>query len=139
MNKMLLCCQMTKIDFGEWLEAELARQNMSQSDLGRRARIDKGIISRAINKERLPSPDSLSAIARGLRLPPKVVFEAAGLLPPDPETDAGFEEWAYMLSQLPERDRDELLQIARMKLERQEKEEKRKALGKSKPGAIIEP
>ncbi len=122
---MLLCCQMTKIDFGEWLETELSRQNLTQSDLARRARLDKGIISRAINQKRLPGPDSLSAIAKGLRLPPKVVFKAAGLLPAEQETDAGFEEWTYMLNQLSERDREELLQIARMKLERQEKEEKK--------------
>lgn len=39
-----------------------------------------------------------------------------------------------MLAQLPERERDELLQIARMKLERQEKEEEQKKSESKKKG-----
>ena len=60
------------------------------------------------------------------------------MLPPDPDTDPGFEEWVYLLSKLPERERDELLQIARLKLERQEAEENKKAPGKRAPGVRVE-
>ena len=119
-------------EFNQWLNNELDKRNWSASDLARAAGVGRSSISMVLNQNRGIGPELCLAIARALKYPPKVVFEAAGLLPPEPDIDAGFEEWAYMLSQLPERDRDELLQIARLKLERQEKEEQERLANKKK-------
>jgi transcriptional regulator with XRE-family HTH domain len=77
----LLCCQMATVDFVDWLETELRKRNMRPSDLARKADLDKGIISRTLNRERHPSAETLISIARGLSLPHEAIFRAAGLLP----------------------------------------------------------
>ena len=87
---------MTTNDFAEWLENALVIHNLTASELARRAGVDKGVISRLINKERAPSPETLSSIAAALKLPPEILFRAAGLLPPEPETDAP-EEFVFWL------------------------------------------
>ena len=71
---MLNCCDMTTNDFAQWLEKALITNNLTASELARRAGVDKGVISRLINKERAPSPETLSSIAAALKLPPEIVF-----------------------------------------------------------------
>lgn len=61
---------------------------MKPKTLADKAGLDPGIISRVLNRERMPSSDSLSSIARALDLPPETVFRAAGLLPPLASVDA---------------------------------------------------
>jgi len=69
-------------NFGMWLLKELEERNMSQSDLARACSITTAQISRIISGTRSAGKDSLTAIAHALRLPPDLVFEKAGVLPP---------------------------------------------------------
>ncbi len=127
-KERIICDKMFSMEnnFGNWLNDELNKRGWNQNQLAKRAGLASGTISNIISGSKGMGIDTAKAIAKALRVNPKIVLEAAGLLPAEPETDAGFEEWAYMLSQLPERDREELLQIARLKLDRQEKEEQAK-------------
>lgn len=68
--------------FGMWLLKELEERNMSQSDLARACSITTAQISRIISGTRSAGKESLTAIAHALRLPPDLVFEKAGVLPP---------------------------------------------------------
>lgn len=72
---------MTIIEFADWLQAELDIREMKPKTLADKAHLDPGIISRVLSRERLPSPDSLTAISGVLGYPPETVFRAAGLLP----------------------------------------------------------
>lgn len=90
---------------------------MSPAGLARKAGIDKGIISRTLNRERKPSPESLEAIARALKLPPEAVFRAAGLLPPKAETDPLIEEGTHILQQLEGEDKEDAIRYLRMRLQ----------------------
>lgn len=99
---MLSCCVMTTtVDFGEWLKKELNTRKMRAVDLAKTSGVDKTIISRALNGERMPKPDSLMAIARGLKVPPDVVFRAAGIFPPVKQSDPISDEITYLISLLP--------------------------------------
>ncbi len=90
---------------------------MSPAELARKAGIDKGIISRILNRERRPSPESLEAIARALKLPSETVFRAAGLLPSKVKTDPLTEEGLYILQQLEGEDKEDALRYLRMRLQ----------------------
>jgi transcriptional regulator with XRE-family HTH domain len=71
--------------------------------------------------ERKPSPETLETIAHALRLPTETVYQAAGILPPDPASDPLTEEILYIARQLPEADVQELIELARLKLNRHER------------------
>ena len=82
---MLISCLMES--FPEWLASELLARGLSPADLSRLSGKAQAVISRILNNERKPAPETLEAIARALKLPPALVFEKAGLLPPDATAD----------------------------------------------------
>lgn len=59
----------------------MKKRGISPADLSHLARKDQGVISRILNGQRKPSPETIRAIAIALKLPPETVFRAAGLLP----------------------------------------------------------
>jgi transcriptional regulator with XRE-family HTH domain len=78
---------MTTADFANWLDNALKSSNLTPAELARRSGVDKGVISRALSRERVPSPETLSSIAEALQLPLDIVFQAAGLLPSETEVE----------------------------------------------------
>jgi hypothetical protein len=62
-----------------------------------------------------------------------MVFRKAGLLPEGGE-NVRFEDWQYLLDQLPEEEQEELRQIALMKIERRQKEKELRSLKPRKAG-----
>ena len=104
--------------FLEWLNFELARRGWNDFQLSRKAGISHSAFSRA-RRGALPSWDVCGAIARALEVPPELVFRKAGLLPERDDEPVSFEYWRFVLEQLSDDDRDELLEIARLKLDRQ--------------------
>ncbi len=76
---MLISCLMTS--FVDWLNSQLAERKMSPADLARSMKKDQGIVSRILRGERKPSPETLEAISKALKLPVETVFQAAGILP----------------------------------------------------------
>ncbi len=77
------CVKMfTMENFGEWLLNAMKEAGISsQSELARRAGLSKGTISNLVNGTKGVGIDSLSAIARVLRLPPDLVYEKANVFP----------------------------------------------------------
>jgi len=71
--------------FGIWLLEELEKRGMSQADLSRSSGITTAQMSRIISGTRGAGKKTLTAIAHALRLPPDLVFEKAGILPPTTE------------------------------------------------------
>lgn len=88
-------------DLSAWLEKELSERNWSQSDLARISGVHRAIISKIILGGSMPTPETLEAIARALKLPPEQVFRAAGLLPPKPNADLWLDEMNFKLNLLP--------------------------------------
>lgn len=114
-------------DFSKWLIQEMTFREWSQADLARQSGISKGMISHLVSGTREPGAETCKALARSLRMPEEEVFRAAGILTRKTTNKDGFEEWIYLLNQLPEQDRAELMAIARLKLDRQERMEKKQA------------
>lgn len=102
-------------DFIAWLDAELAQRQWSYSQLARRAGLAHSVFSRA-RAGAAPGWRSCRAIAEALGAPPEEVLRRAGLLPPIPADQAEFEQFRRLLAQLSPEDREELLEIARLKL-----------------------
>ncbi|MCG2785378.1 MAG: helix-turn-helix domain-containing protein [Anaerolineae bacterium] len=73
--------------FGEWLKSEINIRNISQKELADISGVTPAQISRAIGGSRGLGTDTLTAIARALRLPPEEVFRRAGILPSLPNKD----------------------------------------------------
>jgi transcriptional regulator with XRE-family HTH domain len=112
---------MATIDFVEWLYEELRKREWKPADLARKAGTSKSVISRVLNRERVPSPETLDIIAHALGLPPETVYRAAGLLPPLTPTMEDTEEVLYLLAQLPPEERQEIIEFMRLKLDRKKK------------------
>lgn len=98
-----------------WLEAELKTREWTQSDLARISGIHRGIISKIILGGSQPTPETMEAIARALKLPPEHVFRAAGILPPITEINEETEQIIYESSKLNPQDRAEVIAYIRMK------------------------
>lgn len=101
--------------FVAWLDVELDRRRWNYNQLARQAGLSHSILSR-VRAGAPPSWGICHAVAAALDLPPEEVFRQAGLLPPIPADQAEYEAFRHLLAQLPQDDRQELLEIARLKL-----------------------
>ena len=105
--------------FIAWLDQELDERKLNDNQLARRAGISHSVLSRA-RMGLLPRWGACEALAEALDLPAETVFRKAGLLSPQMDDEVSLDEWRYVLRRLSERDRYELLRIARLKLELQD-------------------
>jgi len=86
--------------FSNWLQNQLAKRDWSQADLSKRSGLHRAIISKVILGSSMPTPETLETIARGLGLSTEIVFRAAGLLPPEPETNEMIEKLNHKINML---------------------------------------
>ena len=99
-------------------------RNWSQADLARASGLNRQVISSYINMRRTkPEPDALIALAHGFGISPITVFRKAGLLPPGSDDEVKFEDWKFLLDQMPTDEQEEMRQIALMKIEKRKKAE----------------
>lgn len=132
---MLPCCLM--VNFSDWLANQLKLMNMTPAELARASGKAPAVISRVLNGDRKPEPETLIAIARALNLPPEQVFRAAGLLPPvSPDTEYA-EQILHLLRQLSPQEQEEILELLRFKTERQKTTRKTKSREKPPAQAVL--
>lgn len=115
------------MNFVEWLTSELDKRDWTASDLARHSGISKGSISNIISGVRQPGNDVCEGIARAFKISPEVVYRRAGLLPPLPEEDINRDELINLYNLMNESNREDVIDYARMKLKKQEKEKKTNA------------
>jgi transcriptional regulator with XRE-family HTH domain len=89
-----------RIDFSEWLQAEMNKRGWSQSDLARSAELNRAVINKLLNGKSHPQPATLEAISRAFKLPLESTYRAAGLLPISPENDETIEEAIHVLKSI---------------------------------------
>jgi transcriptional regulator with XRE-family HTH domain len=106
------------LDFSDWLQAEIHRRGWNQAELARRSGITSGQISRVLKREQSAGLDTMRAVARALDVPLFEVFVSAGLLPAHSERDSLVQQLIDMLADLPRADQEEILELARLKVER---------------------
>jgi hypothetical protein len=109
-------------EFSVWLQAQLDARGWIQADLVKKG-LNSGLISRVMSGERLPGPDTCQAIAKALGMRDYDVAFAAGIVrdvPGDTSPSAG--EMLGLFNDLDDANQEEMLQIARLKVERLRKQ-----------------
>ncbi len=86
-------------------------------------------MSRILSGERKPTPETLQAFARALKLPIETIYRAAGLLPPADKIDEKIRNIEHSVAGLSEDDQRDVLEYVRMKVRLAEER------GKYKTGA----
>lgn len=127
-----------KYNFSEWLQSEMESRNLSQSELARRAGLNRAVVNKIVNQISMPTPETIEALARGLKLPSEQVFRAAGLLPPVPPKRAQVDELDHLANLLGDDDLQEVIDYAKMRLRKREEEEEKK-IYKQKSSRSIRP
>ena len=113
------------MDFVSWLENIIVVKGWNRNTLSIKSGVDSGFVSRILNREREAGPETLIAFAKALELPPEFLFRKAGLLPPLTSDDGQeYEELKYLFAKLPARDRREIIEIIRAKIDLKQKVEK---------------
>lgn len=109
--------------FARWLQDELDSNGWDQAELARRSGISTTHISRLINDQRDPGPESCKKIAKALRVSELIVYREAGLMDPEIIGDRHANQAQELLDYfkvLSMRDRDRLLGMARVLYEQRE-------------------
>lgn len=108
-------------DFAQWLQDELNNRGWKPIELAKTAGVDSGLISRILNRERKPGPETARGIARALKLPPEIVFRQAGLLPPEPVATPLLEELSHRAALLSEEEQQFVIDYIDFILERRDR------------------
>jgi len=92
-----------KVNFPIWLEEKIKGTGLSVSAFAIKARVHRQDLWNYINKGVEPKEDKLIAIAKGLDIPPRIVFEAAGRYYPDMQKidDPWVAEMDHKIKKLP--------------------------------------
>ncbi len=106
------------VNFPDWLANELKSRGLSPADLSRLSGKAPAVISRILNGERKPAPQTLDAIAHALHIQPDEVFRQAGYLPPVPVLDEQSLNFLALLPELDKDDIDDLYALALSKVKR---------------------
>jgi len=112
-------------DFAAWLEEEMQRRGWSQSELAKRAFLNRAVINKILSRMTKPTPETLQAIARALGYPQELVFRKAGLLtdPPPPNHDPDIQLALHLLSNLPPDARREALEFIQFKAQKAQQQQ----------------
>jgi len=86
-----------KMMFSEWLQSELNKRQLTQSELARAAGLSRAVINKLLNGRTYPQPETLQAIARAFKIPIETAYRAAGLLPKQSKIDTFKDEIVHKL------------------------------------------
>ena len=112
------------MDFTDWLDQELDKLDWNRADLARRSGLNPSTLSMIHTGKRRAGVETCRAIAQAMRLPEAVVLRAAGLMGADRAADPVIDELLGLALELPADDQQDLIDLARAKLERRERTKK---------------
>lgn len=100
--------------FSDWLLEEMRKREWIQADLARASGLTTASISRYM-VDRVPDKEALRKIARAFNMKPEIIFRAAGILPPERDSDETSEQILYEVHDLTKQEKEEVLAFIRMK------------------------
>lgn len=109
-----------------WLNSQIEDRDWSLRETARRAGLSPSVVSDVLTEKIRASYDFCMGIAQALDVPPEDVLRRAGLLPKQQGYNPKAEELLGLFAHLGEMDQDELIALARLKLERLRKEQRGK-------------
>jgi transcriptional regulator with XRE-family HTH domain len=74
---------MERLDFAQWLSDELKQHGWNRAQFARLTGISAPQITRILNREQRPGPDSINAIASFLKKKPASLYQLAGVMTPE--------------------------------------------------------
>jgi transcriptional regulator with XRE-family HTH domain len=98
-------------NFGEWLYTEMLQRDWTQSKLAKYAGLNRAVVNKIINGASKPTPETINALAHALRIPPELVFEKAGLLPPNLDLSPIKRKFINFAKNLPDSDLEMILAL----------------------------
>jgi transcriptional regulator with XRE-family HTH domain len=106
-------------DFSEWITEQINERGWKKGELSKRSGLDISYTYQIIAGNKRPGAVACRAIARALDVPEVIVFRQISYLTEDPVIDPSVETFITILSKLSEEDQSELLEIAKLKFDRQ--------------------
>jgi transcriptional regulator with XRE-family HTH domain len=100
---------------GKYIEAELQKRGMTQSELARKAGVSRSGINVIIKGQNKPSTNLLKEISKALGIPIETLYREAGFLPDEKEPPF-LEKVNQLVSELPEKDQQDILEFIELKI-----------------------
>ena len=118
-------------DFLPWLDTRLRDLDLNDQKLAIKAHIAPSVLSKARSGTQGIGWDAGVALARAINIPPEVMLRKLELLPMSSQGKhtALVDEILHIFPDLSEADQEEVLQIARLKLERRKRDNRGKKQG----------
>lgn len=99
-----------------WLDDKLKEKGWTDNQLAKKAGFSHPVISKARSGIQAIGYESCIKIAKVFDIPPEVVLEKAGLLPPSPQRSIREAEAVYLFNQLPPEKQEDFIKIIRVLL-----------------------
>jgi len=120
--------------FVQWLDEQEKRFEYSDYEVAKKGDFSHSALSRARTENIPPGYSICMKIAGVFNVSPTTVLRKAGLLPAEGGDQIRFDDWQYLLNQLPEDEREDLRLIAEAKLQKVKKQKGLKKLNPQKAG-----
>ena len=120
--------QSERMEFQDWLRAEIERKGWNQAELARRAGLSEAAVSRIMSKSkhsqirRQPGRGACQGIARALEVPVSVVYPAAGYLPDAEPISRRRALIEFISEQMSEQEYSDLLDYIQFRLSKKQKQ-----------------
>ena len=126
--------QQEKHPFIEWVDEVEMQLGWTDNKWTTNANISASVLNNARNKGVIPKWDACVALATAANKSPITAFRKAGLLPPGPDDEVNLEDWNHLLAQMTSGERDDLMRIGIMTVDRRQKDQSVKTLKTKKAG-----
>ena len=113
-------------EFIEWLKGEMLSRNWGVRETAQRVGVSHPTISDILSNEKKPSFDTVIALSKTFKKSPVNLLRLAGMLPPEPEVTIQEEEILNTIRLLDQKAIEEILLLAKMKIEIQKNDKQPK-------------
>jgi transcriptional regulator with XRE-family HTH domain len=108
---------MNKIEFGEWIRQQRTTRSWSQSDLARESGLYRSLINNIENGVSEPTPKTLTALAKALKVEAQYLFELMELLPQKAELSPIKRKLVHVAEELPDSDVETAIALLEQRLD----------------------
>lgn len=109
----------------EWTTKVLKDTGWTQSELAKKSGLSRTAINDVVNRKTRGGYKYALAIAEAAGRPVEEALQAAGLMDIPPALDEKWQELVHLYNSMSSENRDDTIDYARMKLEKQERENKK--------------
>jgi transcriptional regulator with XRE-family HTH domain len=112
-------------DLVDFLLREMSVKKLVPADITRRSGLSPSQVSKVLNRESPAGSRAIECFAKTLDLPVTILLQYAGKLPKLTNSDPREQELVHLFGMMSAENRDDTIDYARMKLEKQERENKK--------------